>query len=76
MQLDKIEGVAVPTWMNRTKEQDRARIADIRAKRQEAGNCILCGCRRSDDSKQLCEKHLIGQRAYQLRRYHQGKRVK
>lgn len=52
----------MPTWMNRTKEEDAARMAGIREKRQRAGNCIRCGVKRSDKSKQLCDRHLKEQR--------------
>src|ERR1051326_1324888 len=64
----------MPTWMNRSKEHEAARIAAARARRQEAGNCIRCGLRAAASSKQLCESHLEEQRQYQLARYHAGKR--
>lgn len=54
----------MPTWMNRTKEAEAARQAAHRAKRQDSGNCIRCGFKCADGSKQLCERHLALQRQY------------
>lgn len=70
------EDESMPTWMNRSKESEAARRADACRARQEAGNCIRCGFKRDPASKQLCAKHLKSERTYQLKRYHDGKRVK
>lgn len=64
----------MPTWMNRTKEAEAERAAAFREQRQRNGNCIRCGFKRAENSQQLCEKHLKQERAYQLKRYHAGKR--
>lgn len=57
-----------PTWMNRSKESEAARQAEARERRQEAGNCIRCGFKRSERSTQLCDKHLDAQKLYQRKR--------
>lgn len=54
----------MPTWMNRTKEAEAARMAAARERRQRAGNCIRCGIAADPESTQLCAKHLAAQRAY------------
>lgn len=64
----------MPTWMNRSKESEAARIAASREKRKATGACIRCGLRCDPTSVQLCAVHLKQQRAYQLARYHAGKR--
>lgn len=58
-----------PTWMNRSKESEAARQAAAREQRQEHGNCIRCGLTRDPESKQLCTKHLLEQRAAARKRY-------
>lgn len=58
----------MPTWMNRSKESEAARQAEMRRRRQANGNCIRCGSARDKSSKQLCPKHLEAQRDYQRRR--------
>lgn len=54
----------MPSWMNRTKEAEAARMAAQRARRQKAGNCIRCGFMCDAGSTQLCTKHLAQQRTY------------
>lgn len=59
----------MPTWMNRSKESEAARQAAARERRQDKGNCIRCGLQRSGESRQLCEQHLLEQRAAARLRY-------
>lgn len=61
--------VAMPTWMNRSKEAEAARQAEMRERRQQAGNCIKCGIARDPASLQLCSRHLALQREYATARY-------
>jgi hypothetical protein len=65
----------MPTWMNRTKEENAERIAEIRRRRQESGNCVRCGLKRDPASKQLCAEHLAADRKVQLDRYYASKGV-
>jgi len=64
-----------PTWMNRSKESEAARMAAHRARRQQRGNCIRCGMPQDPNSQQLCTMHLTVQREYQRKRLGLKRRV-
>lgn len=59
----------MPTWMLRTKEAEAERQASQRERRQRAGNCIRCGFKRDEASKQFCTKHLLEARKAARVRY-------